>query len=183
MDIKTSCLGVLACGPASGYEIRKAFEEGPFSHFAEGGFGSIYPALGKLTEQGLVTCHVTSQSGRPDKKTYEITSAGRKVLVQKLSAANPGEDKFKSNFLFTLFFAEEMPHDFLRDILDSRIEWYREKLDVMRGFGDGRADGKDLVRGFGIAVYQAAHDYLVAERDAFLDLRATGRSARADAAE
>src|SRR3546814_8991519 len=33
MDAKTLCLGVLSRGAASGYEIKKAFEEGPFSHF------------------------------------------------------------------------------------------------------------------------------------------------------
>ena len=33
MDAKTLCLGVLLRGEASGYEIKKAFEEGPFSQF------------------------------------------------------------------------------------------------------------------------------------------------------
>ncbi|MCZ6511637.1 MAG: PadR family transcriptional regulator, partial [Alphaproteobacteria bacterium] len=48
MDTKTLCLGVLTHGDASGYEIKKALEDGPFGHIQEIGFGSIYPALAKL---------------------------------------------------------------------------------------------------------------------------------------
>jgi len=39
MDVKTLCLGVLNRGEASGYEIKKQCEEGPFSHFYAAGFG------------------------------------------------------------------------------------------------------------------------------------------------
>lgn len=109
MDIKTSCLGVLALRPASGYEIRKAFEEGPFSHFAEGGFGSIYPALGRLTAEGLVTFEVEAQEKRPDKKIYQITEAGRRSLVEKLCEQAPKDDKIKSDLLFILFSRTNYP--------------------------------------------------------------------------
>ena len=57
MDVKTLCLGVLCehWGKASGYEIRKLLkEEGAFSHFVDAGYGSIYPALNKLSDEGLV---------------------------------------------------------------------------------------------------------------------------------
>src|SRR3546814_665287 len=54
MDAKTLCLGVLSRGAASGYEIKKAFEEGPFSHFHQASFGSIYPTLNALSADGLV---------------------------------------------------------------------------------------------------------------------------------
>src|SRR5690606_26574731 len=33
MDVKTLCLAVLFREEATGYEIKKAFEEGPFAHF------------------------------------------------------------------------------------------------------------------------------------------------------
>ena len=32
MDTKSLCLAVLSYGDRSGYEIKKTFEEGPFSH-------------------------------------------------------------------------------------------------------------------------------------------------------
>jgi len=55
MDVKTLCLGVLSLGDASGYEIRKMFEEGPFAHFHHASFGSIYPALSPLLDAEQVT--------------------------------------------------------------------------------------------------------------------------------
>lgn len=184
MDVKTTCLGVLALGPASGYEIRKAFEEGPFAHFAEGGFGSIYPALTKLTDEGLVDGRREEQDKRPDKKIFHITEAGRQKLIASLAATQPAEDKFKSNLLFNLFFTDFLPRDHVEKAVDARIEWYRQKLEHMRGCVENGAShltqpvagalsseasrGPHIVRNFGIAVYQAALDYLVQERDSIV---------------
>ena len=50
MDARTLCLGALELGDASGYEIKKLYEEGDLSHFYAVGFGSIYPALTRLVE-------------------------------------------------------------------------------------------------------------------------------------
>jgi PadR family transcriptional regulator AphA len=183
MDIKTSCLGVLALGPASGYEIRKAFEEGPFSHFAEGGFGSIYPALGKLTGEGLVTFEVEAQEKRPDKKIYQITDAGRTALVEKLCEKPPEDDKYKSDLLFMLFFAGRLPADRVRSVIDDRIAFYRAKLGHLNGCGRaGDGSAPDLVRGFGVTVYSAAMSYLEDHRQDFIKL-AEGGTPAADAAD
>lgn len=169
MDIKTTCLGVLALGDASGYEIRKHFEEGPFSHFAEGAYGSIYPALGRLTEADLVTCVEFPQDGRPDKKVYSITEAGRQALLAAMHKLPP-EDKYKSDFLFILFFADHQAPDWVATVVDARIAFYRDKLERMKGceFADAGPSGPRLVHGFGCAIYQSALDYLIENRDAFI---------------
>ena len=62
---------------ASGYEIKKDIEEGLFSHFIDASFGSIYPALTQLAAEGLLTVRAEEQTGKPDKKVYAITEAGR----------------------------------------------------------------------------------------------------------
>ena len=59
MDVRTFCLGVLSLGDATGYEIKKQAEDGPFSHFYKAGFGSIYPALARLAADGAVPASVT----------------------------------------------------------------------------------------------------------------------------
>lgn len=163
MDVKTTCLGVLALGESSGYEIRKHFEEGPFSHFAEGGFGSIYPALNRLTADGLIDCSERAQEKRPDKKVYRINDQGFAALLDALGKA-PAEDRYKSDLLFILFFADHMRPDRLAALIDARIAFYDEKLAHMSACGAdicgiGGA-GPDFVRGFGQTVYQAARDYL-----------------------
>src|SRR5690242_12327400 len=101
MNVRTLCLGVLTMGEATGYEIKKEIEEGLFSHFIEASFGSIYPALTQLLSEGLLTVRAEEQTGKPDKKVYAITEAGRRALERQL-AVIPAKDKFKSEFLFQM---------------------------------------------------------------------------------
>src|ERR1043166_3201232 len=77
MDVRTICLGILTRGDATGYEIKKLFEDDDYQHFVEASFGSIYPALSRLTEEGLVSVREEAQEKRPDRKVYSITPAGR----------------------------------------------------------------------------------------------------------
>ena len=83
MNVTTLCLGILALGEASGYEIKKRFD-GPLRRIQEPSFGSIYPALTRLTREGLVSRTVQAQEKRPDKKVYSITPAGRAHLKAEL---------------------------------------------------------------------------------------------------
>ncbi len=81
MDVRTICLGLLTRGDATGYEIKKRFEGDGFQHFVEASFGSIYPALNRLTDEGLVSVREEAQEKRPDRKVYSITAAGRTAFL------------------------------------------------------------------------------------------------------
>jgi DNA-binding PadR family transcriptional regulator len=169
MDAKTLCLGVLARGDASGYEIKKAFEEGPFAHIHPTSFGSIYPALAKLTEEGLVSCTELAQDKRPDKKVYAMTEAGRAALVAELMEP-PAPDRARSDLLFILFLAHLLPRDRVAKLIDQRIAWYEQSLERMTCCGiEDRPPGVRFVHGLGLAVYGAAADYLRAHGDELLD--------------
>ncbi|MBE9553515.1 MAG: PadR family transcriptional regulator [Proteobacteria bacterium] len=160
MDVKTVCLGVLTLGNATGYEIHKMFEYGPFHYFTDAGFGSIYPALKRLRNDGLVDCTELAQEKRPDKKIYSITAEGRQALADAL-AEPPGDDKFRSNLLFSLFFAHLLPPGLAADAVKERIAWYREQLLLLQSCDrSGWGPGPVFVNGFGQAVYGAALEYL-----------------------
>ncbi len=161
MDVKTACLGVLTMGDATGYEIRKQFEDGPFSIFVEGGYGSIYPALNRLTDEGCVNCNTESQDKRPDRKVYSITAKGKLALVDRLREM-PGPDKFRSDFLFTLFFAEHLPARVVEAVIDARIAECKAKLDHMQqcDHADYGSAGHAFVHRFGVAYYEMALTYL-----------------------
>src|SRR3546814_15114546 len=90
MDGKTLCLAVLFREEATGYEIKKAFEEGPFAHFQRAGFGSIYPALSRLLAEGLAEARAHEQDGRPDKKVYRLNAAGR-AAFPRANGPEPAE--------------------------------------------------------------------------------------------
>jgi DNA-binding PadR family transcriptional regulator len=172
MDIRTVCLGVLTLGDATGYEIRKMFEEGPFQHFTDAGFGSIYPALNRLHGEGLVTCEEQSQSGRPDKKIYSITQIGRTSFAQAIRTA-PSPDKFRSDFLLGLFFGHFLPRDLVAGAVDQQIEWYRAKLERMQCCDrTGWGTGPTFVNRFGQAVYTAALAFLEENRDELVEAAA-----------
>ena len=165
MDSKTLCLAVLLKGDASGYEIKKTLESAPLSHFQDTSFGSIYPALNRLTAHGQAVCREEAQDKRPDKKVYSITQDGRRALVEALLQP-PGPDRYRSDFLFVLFLAELLPAGHLAQVVDARIALYDERIAHMEACdgAQGRA-APDHVHGFGLAIYRAAADYLKRHRD------------------
>ena len=101
MNVRTICLAILTQGDTTGYDIRKRSTEGDFSYFVEASFGSIYPALSKLEEEGLVTSRVEPQEGRPAKRVYAITPSGREQFINSLFD-DLNQDVFRSEFM--LFF-------------------------------------------------------------------------------
>ena len=120
MNVRTLCLGVLSTGEASGYEIKKDIEEGLFSHFIDASFGSIYPALTQLAGEGLVTVRAEEQTGKPDKKVYAITEAGRAALAKSISVM-PACDKYKSEFLFQMLLQQYVNRDVILAAIDKQM--------------------------------------------------------------
>ncbi len=164
MDVKTLCLGVLTLGEASGYEIKKQFEKGPFSYFHQAGFGSIYPALGLLARQGLVTCTELAQERRPDKKVYAITPEGMEAFKKALSKM-PAGDRIRSETMVFFFFAHLIEPEHLEAVYDQYLEFYRANLKCLRDLDpEGIANARLFTRGFGRAFYQAAVSYMEENR-------------------
>jgi DNA-binding PadR family transcriptional regulator len=170
MDVKTLCLGVLTLRDMTGYEIKKHFEQS-FAHFFVAGYGSIYPALSELTRAGLVSCQDVAQAKRPDKKVYSITEPGRVQLATAL-AETPPRHKVRSEFLVLLYFAHLMPAERLADVLDERVR----DIDGMLACIDGafeeegqRSPSHDLVAGLGHVTLRAQRDYILENRDRWLE--------------
>lgn len=160
MNARTLCLGILSFRDATGYEIKKMVEEGMFSHFIEASYGSIYPALTRMTDEGLLECRAESQSGRPDKKIYSMTQAGRSELVRTMSVS-PRDDKFKSEFLFMMLLSDMLPRDHLAEIYEKRLEDVRAEYDLISQMAsDCDNPGTKFVTGYGLAVFEAKIKYL-----------------------
>jgi PadR family transcriptional regulator AphA len=65
----------------SGYDIRRFLRS--LSWLIESpSFGTIYPTLRALREDGLVTVEVISRQDKPPRKIYTITEPGRQVLQE-----------------------------------------------------------------------------------------------------
>jgi len=167
MDARVLCLGALHFGDASGYEIKKLFEEGDFTFFYETSFGSIYPALGRLVEDGLALVTEQAQDKRPD-KVYSLTDKGRDLFAESLREP-PAPDKIRSDFCFLMLFAHLLPPAVIDRLMRDRIAWYRQHIGQMESCDSHEAPpGGRFINGLGLAIYRSAAAYLEENRASFV---------------
>ena len=185
MDVKTLCLGLLSRQAACGYELKKEFES-LFKHFFPAGYGSIYPALADLAAAGLVDCEQVPQDGKPDRKVYRITDAGRRAFAHALNDAQP-HHKLRSEFLATLYFAELLRPEKLEQLLRDRVTDLQKTLahieQIRHAWQPNPPAGAEFVAGFGAALAQAAADYIENHGDDLLADTARQRPQPAPAAQ
>lgn len=72
-------LALLADGEAYGYELANRLEARGIGKVAG---GTLYPALLRLEQQGLVTTEWRAGDGGPGRKFYDLTAAGRDELAR-----------------------------------------------------------------------------------------------------
>ncbi len=159
MDVRTLCLGILTMRDATGYEIKKAFEE-RLSLLYDASYGSIYPALNKLTEQGLVSCREESQDHRPDKKIYSITLDGQLAFIKQLQE-KPKADKFRSDTLATMMFSHLLAPSHISGLLDDYTARCEDDITALSNGCDMKTTlSEQFLCGFGVAVRKAAIEYI-----------------------
>jgi DNA-binding PadR family transcriptional regulator len=167
MDVRTICLGILTRGDATGYEIKNLFQEDGYQHFVEASFGSIYPALNRLTEEGLVSVRAEAQEKRPDRKVYSITPAGRTAFIASLLKPLP-EDRHRSPFVFAMLFSDLLSQMRVASMIDAYAAQIETKLALLQeSNGKQKTQGEDFANGFGRAIYTAMLDFLKAERSKY----------------
>lgn len=167
MDVRTICLGILTRGDATGYEIKKLFEGGRFSYFVEASFGSIYPALSRLTEDGLVSVREEPGGRRPDRKVYSITEKGRSSFVASLGGPVP-DDRFRSPFLFAMMFSDFLDHGRVAAMIDAYIADTETKLaQITCECGRPCNAQEAFICGYGRTTYSAILGFLKERRKEF----------------
>lgn len=154
MNVRTLCLGILSLQEASGYEIKKGVEDGLFSHFIDASFGSIYPALTQLAGEGFVTVREQEQTGKPDKKVYAITEAGRNALAKAISVV-PAKDKYRSEFLFQMLLQDYLSPEMVLVAVQKQLNDLNEDLGRIAECSQ-EAHGSHFVADYGNAVLTAA---------------------------
>lgn len=164
MNVKTLCLGSLCLMDATGYDIKRLFEQA-FSHFHSASYGSIYPSLNQLEKDGMIRLRVEPGERHPDRKVYSITDTGREALLEELQGTEPTE-QVRSDFLVLLFFAHLLPTERLTYLLDAVCRQYREALSYLESIRDepGHTSGIRFTIGLGIAVLQAKLAFIETER-------------------
>lgn len=174
MNVKTLILAILNFQEATGYEIKKLSTEGVYSYFVEISYGSIYPTLSKLEADDLVTVRAEVQDGKPDRKVYAITDAGRIEFAASL-ATPPALDKFKSEFLLVALTAELGTKASITKAIDDRIadlETKRSMIEeTLNNVIENKADedcASNWVCKYGLAIKKFDLKYLKEHRESLI---------------
>ncbi len=88
MSVQHVLMGVLAEGPAHGYDLKRAYDE-RFPGAKALAYGQVYSALSRLQQDGFVEVAETLQDGGPERTTFALTTEGRKALDAWLAETEP----------------------------------------------------------------------------------------------
>ena len=130
MNVRTLCLAILNIQDATGYEIKKLSTDGEFQHFVEVSYGSIYPALSKLEEDCMVSSHIATQDGKPNRKIYSITPEGRLEFINLINVL-PKPDKYKSEFLLLSLNADIASRALLEQAIDGQLNQFASEMEML----------------------------------------------------
>ncbi len=97
-------LGALARGPIHGYDLFRSLSE-TLSSIWSLGLSQVYALLGRLEAEGLVSHERLPQGGRPDRKIYDLTEAGREIFEHWIATPVPHVRDVRLQFLAKLHFA------------------------------------------------------------------------------
>ncbi|HEU5331581.1 MAG TPA: PadR family transcriptional regulator [Actinocrinis sp.] len=79
MALRHAILAALVEGEASGYDLSKGFDAS-VANFWMATPQQLYKELESMQARGLVTARLVEQDGRPNKRLYALTEAGRAEL-------------------------------------------------------------------------------------------------------
>ncbi len=130
MSLRYGILGLLSKWDASGYDIKKEFDNF-MSIFWHSHLSQIYPELGKLEKEELVGSKLVPQDGKPDKKVFSITEKGADELAKWLQS-QPETPKIKDPFLMQAFFMDNISADEVIFQLKFYQKERQQRLDKMQ---------------------------------------------------
>lgn len=150
MSVKYGLLGMLARQAQHGYELKRTFEQ------MTGGFwqlnqGQIYQSLLALESEGLVEHNVEHDEAAPDRKVYDVTSAGRRALDAWLDNPTPRARPLRDELFIRLAVMADAPADQLLELVAAHRGIYLQRMaeltraksraaDDSEGEGRGRRD-------------------------------------------
>jgi len=136
MSLRHGLLGLLAEGPASGYDLARRFQEM---------LGAIYPAqhpkiyaeLGRLSSEGLIA---VESEGPRRRKAYRITDAGLAEIKAWLVEGEVDHTVRLQPLLRSVFFWLMEPDDLRRHLTEEQ-RFYAERAARCEAYAAARGSG------------------------------------------
>jgi PadR family transcriptional regulator AphA len=150
MSVDHIILGVISLAPCSGYDMKIEFEKGGAGMLSALSFGSIYPRLKYLEQEGLIETLPANTDGR-HKKTYELTAKGWVELAQWLEQQAAYPIPMHDELLLKMLFwgAAGMDRTHLVEQLQVRCE---ETRDLISYIDEWQKNGSSFVDEYGALV-------------------------------
>lgn len=142
VDLSTSSLvvlGLVAIKPASGYDLV-AYADRSVAYFWSIPRSQIYRELARLEGLDLIAGTHVPQTSVPDKRVYEITDAGRTVLVAWVESPTLPRTGSKNGLLLKVFMARHARPEALQPLLSSYRESVELQLADLKAIVDQLAD-------------------------------------------
>ena len=133
MSVEHIILGVISLYPCSGYDMKVEFEVGGAGLLSALSFGSIYPHLKRMEQEGLVQTVQQSGEGRR-RKVYELTGSGWEELSRWLAQDSEYPLPMNDELLLKMMFWDAgRPEDreTLLEQLQMRAQQTKEMLDYI----------------------------------------------------
>jgi PadR family transcriptional regulator AphA len=131
MSLKYALLGLINYQPMSGYDLKTIFDHS-INYFWTASTSQIYRDLAKLEGEGYMTSRLEPQRGRPDKRIYTITDAGRKAFVVWLNLfPSTLRCPIRYDFLVRVFFGSQIQSE---DLLYQLRRFIKEKQKELEDF-------------------------------------------------
>jgi DNA-binding PadR family transcriptional regulator len=132
MSVRLFILGLAQERDTHGYEIKETAKRWGVERWAKFGLGSIYHALGKLQEDGLLEEVGQSQDGnRPMRYVYRITEPGRAAFFALLRETCTQAETESREIDMALAFIHYLPPAERVEILTRRLENLQPRLDAL----------------------------------------------------
>ncbi len=161
MAIEQSILGMISVKPCSGYDLKAEFEKGGAALLSASSFGSIYPHLKRLEQEGLIEVQEEGNDGR-HKKVYELTAQGWQELTNWLEQASEYPIPMRDELLLKMLFwgAAGKERTTLIEQLQARRE---ESLDLLNYMEEWQKNGSAFVDEYNALVFSYMRTRLESE--------------------
>jgi PadR family transcriptional regulator PadR len=121
-QVQLILLALLNRGPAHGYRVLRGLQGKLCGWRLKS--GTVYPALHRMAEKGLISSNRVPHEDRPDTVEYHLTSKGKKVLREAFGNLRSG---FKVQDHFWRFLGTSMNGE----VQDELIEWSMREQNPM----------------------------------------------------
>ncbi|TCL59310.1 PadR family transcriptional regulator [Kineothrix alysoides] len=135
--LESIILGMVLEHDLTGYDIKKMIENG-IGVFYKASYGSLYPALKRLTEKGFLTTSEKPQGGRK-KIFYHITKEGQDHFFEWLSSPMDIFEGTNTHLSKVYFFDKLSPEIRERQLFEYEINnrnYLKKLLDLEKKFNE-----------------------------------------------